>query len=92
MFTTRVDSVSLEFQKYFGGNIVSTIERPAGGYLFVPLSRHARKGIIQIAAERKSNNLKVVSDFFLENGPSQCRNLALTGLFVPSSLDSGRTF
>jgi len=39
------------------------------------------------AAEREANNSK---DFCLKNGSSQGRNLAVTVLFVPNSLGSGR--
>ena len=35
------------------------------------------------------NNLNGLNHFRTENGSSQGQNLALTGLFVPSSLDSG---
>ena len=35
------------------------------------------------------DNLKRFQDFCHENGSSQGRNTALTGFFVPSSLDSG---
>ena len=43
----------------------------------------------QRAAERGSNNLKSVKGF-CQNGSSQGLNLALTVLYVPNSLDSGR--
>jgi len=43
------------------------------------------------AAERGGNNLNAFEDFCTENGSSQGQNLASTGLFVPSSLDSGLT-
>ena len=41
------------------------------------------------AAERGGNKLHGSEDFRTDNGSSQGLNLALTGLFVPSSLDSG---
>jgi len=41
------------------------------------------------AAEMGGNNLNGCQDFRTENGSGQGQNLALTGLFVPSSLDSG---
>jgi len=41
------------------------------------------------AGERGGNHLKYRKDVRTENGSSQGHNLALTGLFVPSSLDSG---
>ena len=41
------------------------------------------------AAERKRNTLNGFQDFRTGHGPSQGQNLALTGLHVPSSLDSG---
>jgi len=43
------------------------------------------------AGERGGNNLNGFEDFRTENGSSQGQNLALTGLFVPSSIDSGHT-
>jgi len=36
-----------------------------------------------------NNNLFFLNDFHTENGSSQGQDLALTGLFVPRSLDSG---
>jgi len=42
------------------------------------------------AAERGGNNLKGRDDFRAENGSSQGQNLALTGSFVPCSLESGQ--
>jgi len=47
---------------------------------------------IQTAAERGGNNLKGFKDFHTGNGSSRGQNLALTGAFVPSSLDSGLIF
>jgi len=41
------------------------------------------------AAERRANNFNGFQDVRTENGSSQGHNLALTCLFVPSSLDSG---
>jgi len=41
------------------------------------------------AAERGGNTLKGFKGFRTENGSSRGQNLAMTGLFVPSSLDSG---
>ena len=41
------------------------------------------------AAEQGGNDLKGFKDFRTENGPSRGHNLALTGLFGRSSLDSG---
>jgi len=41
------------------------------------------------AAERGENNLNGFKDFRTENCSSQGQNLALTGSFVPRSLDSG---
>jgi len=41
------------------------------------------------AAEQRGNILQGVPDFHLKNGSSQGHNLALTDLYVPSSLDSG---
>ena len=38
---------------------------------------------------RREKNLNDVEDFCIENGSSQRQNLAVTGLIVPSSLDSG---
>ena len=40
-------------------------------------------------AELVGNNLDGFKDFRIRNGSRQGHNLALTGLFVPSSLDSG---
>ena len=40
-------------------------------------------------AERVANNLNGFKDFRTENGSSQGQNLALTGSFVLSWLDSG---
>jgi len=40
-------------------------------------------------AERGGSNLKGCEDLCLENVSSQGQHLALTGLRVPSSLDSG---
>jgi len=41
------------------------------------------------AGEQIWNNLNGVKDFRTDNGSGQGQNLALTGVFVPSSLDSG---
>jgi hypothetical protein len=41
------------------------------------------------AVEMGENNLNGCQDFRTGDGSSQCQNLALTGLFFPSSLDSG---
>jgi len=41
-------------------------------------------------AERRGNTLTGFPDFRIENGSSQGQNLALTGLCVSSSRDSGR--
>ena len=38
---------------------------------------------------REGNDLKGLKDLFTENGSNQGSNMALTGLFVPSTLDSG---
>jgi len=40
------------------------------------------------AVERAGNNFNGFKPFCAKNGSSQGHNLALTGLFVPSSLDS----
>ena len=40
--------------------------------------------------ERGGNNLNGLKFVRTENGSSKSQNLALTGLFVPSSLDRGR--
>jgi len=42
------------------------------------------------SADDRMDHLNYFEDFCTENGSSQGQNLALTGLFVPSSLDSGR--
>ena len=49
-----------------------------------PLANHHQ----QTAAEWGGNNLEGFGNFRAENGSSQGQRLALTGLFVPSSLDS----
>jgi len=41
------------------------------------------------ASERRGINLNGFKDFRTDNGSSQGQNLALNGLFVPSSHDSG---
>ena len=41
------------------------------------------------APERAGNTFNACKDFRTENGSSQDQNLAVAGLFVPSSLDSG---
>jgi len=51
-----------------------------------PASRLEVKCGRRTAVERGGNNLNVFNDFRTENGSSQGQNLALTGLFVPSSL------
>jgi len=43
------------------------------------------------AAEQGGNNLNDFNDFRTKNGSSQEQYMALNGLFVPSSPDSGRT-
>ena len=43
-------------------------------------------------AKRVGNNLNGFKDFRTGNDSSQGQNLALTGSFVPSSLDSGRVY
>ena len=51
-----------------------------------------RRGTVRTggtAAERGGNDLKGCEDFRIENGSRRGLNLALTVLFVPSSLDSG---
>ena len=44
---------------------------------------------MEAAAERRGNNSNVLTDVRTDNGPRQEQSLALTGSFVPSSLDSG---
>ena len=44
------------------------------------------------AAERGGNNLKGSKDVRTEFGSSQGQNMALTGLFIPSSLDTAEFF
>ena len=41
------------------------------------------------AAERGGSNLNYLKDFRIQNGSNQGQNLALAGLCVPNSLDSG---
>jgi len=41
--------------------------------------------------ERRGDNLNSFNDFRPENGSSQGQNLVVTGLYVPSSLDSSGT-
>jgi len=50
---------------------------------------HSARPCWQSAAQRGGNTLNGFTDFRTENGSSQGQKLALTGLFVPSSLDSG---
>ena len=45
--------------------------------------------LITVPSHAKRDNLKGFEDFFLKHGSSPGQNLALTGAFVPSSLDSG---
>ena len=44
--------------------------------------------LVTTAAARGGNNSKGFKDFRTENGSRQGQNLALTGLYVPSSLNS----
>ena len=53
------------------------------------LSLSGVRGFMGTAGERGGNNLNGFQDFRTENGPRHGRNLALTGVFVPSLLDSG---
>ena len=47
------------------------------------------RGLDASVVELGGNHLNYFTDFRTENGSIQGQNLALTGLFVPSSLDSG---
>ena len=53
------------------------------------LSAHSPGGPSGYEPERRENTLKCSRDFCIENGSSLGQNLVLTGLCVPSSLDSG---
>ena len=60
-----------------------------GGVRPVPrVSVLPRMHTFPLASEWGGDNLNGVQDFRTENGSSQGQNLALTGLIVPSSLDS----
>jgi len=52
-------------------------------------ARAAARACLLSAAEREWNNLKCFNYFGLGNGSSKVQNLAVAGLYVPSSLDSG---
>jgi len=54
-----------------------------------PGSLKSERRVWRTAVERGGNNVNGFKDCRTENGSSQGQNLALTGLFVPSSLDSG---
>ena len=52
------------------------------------LGGSSKKRLRKSAAEREGNSLNGFKDLRTENGSSQGQNPALTGLFVPSWLDS----
>ena len=62
---------------------------PHANYWAAFEASHGGRHLLISAGERRVDNFNGFKDFRTENGSSQGQNLALTGLFVPSSLDSG---
>jgi len=58
-------------------------------YIYYHAGALLAAGMHSSAGERGGNSLNDFRDMRTENGSNQGRNLALTLLFVPNSLDSG---